>query len=605
MLESWLPQTPAPLLFAGVTLAARYGGLGPGLLSTLICALGLGILLDDPMDVPDAGGSALLHLAVFVLVAMLVSTLTERMHRAEAQARADAIRLSILAEASRAFTAAIPDHQTTLQAVARQMGGALGDACVISLLSEDGQWLSHAAWYHRDPVAQGLWEEMYGGQQHLANEGLAGRALREDRPVNIATDHPDEVPRASRAAYAPFLKRFPVYSIISVPLRTRDRSIGTLTLWRSLPGQPFTPADQDLLQELAHRSAMAIESARLSVYYQALFEQAPEPTVVLDADHQLLDANPAATELLGDPLEDLRKRRIDTLMSSDTDSLASIYEGLRSHGRWHGELDLQCADGGTVPVEASAVVVQLLTGPVYVWVWHDLTQQRSLQQMRDDFVSSTSHELRTPLTAALAALGLMQQPGSGELQPAHRELVDNAMRNVLRLRILVDDLLAEGQLRAQALGLNYQLFDLRQVILGAVEAMHSLLQRKGQRVELDVPEALPVNGDPRRMEQVFVNLLANANQHTPKGTRIEITGRISEGEVWVSVCDDGPGIPVEHADRIFERFSRIGATGSGTGLGLAIAHDFVRMHDGRICAENTPDGGAAFQIALPSHVDGG
>lgn len=220
-------------------------------------------------------------------------------------------------------------------------------------------------------------------------------------------------------------------------------------------------------------------------------------------------------------------------------------------------------------------------------------------------MSSASYELRTPLTAALAALGLMQQPESGELQPVHRELVDNAMRNVLRLRILVDDLLAQGEMQAQVLGLNCRPLDLREVIAGAVEAVHTLLQRKGQYVELDVPETLRVDGDARRLEQVFVILLANANHHTPRGTRIEITGRTYEGEVRVSVCDDGPGIPAEQAEAIFERFSRVDAASSGTGLGLAIAHDLVMMHGGRIWAENIPDRGAVFRIVLPSQSDGG
>lgn len=110
LLDSRLPQTPAPILFAGVTLAARYGGLGPGMLSTLVCAIGLNILLEDPLGAPAAGESSLLHLAVFVMVAVLVSTLTERMRQAETQARADATRLSILADASRTLTATLSDH---------------------------------------------------------------------------------------------------------------------------------------------------------------------------------------------------------------------------------------------------------------------------------------------------------------------------------------------------------------------------------------------------------------------------------------------------------------------------------------------------------------
>jgi signal transduction histidine kinase len=179
------------------------------------------------------------------------------------------------------------------------------------------------------------------------------------------------------------------------------------------------------------------------------------------------------------------------------------------------------------------------------------------------------------------------------------------MRNIQRLRILVDDLLLEGQLQADALGLNPRPLDLRGVIAGTVEAMHSLLQRKGQSIELDLPQPLPVNGDAHRLEQVFVNLLANANQHTPRGTRIEIRGSASGPEVNVSVSDDGPGIPDEKTERIFERFSRLDTASSGTGLGLAIAHELIELHNGRIRAESGPGRGAVFQITLPRCPDGG
>lgn len=604
-LEAWVPQTPAPILFAAVALAAWYGGIGPGLLSTAICTLGLNIFLERPAGAPSPGGSAFVHLIVFVLVAVLVSTLTERMRNAEAQARADADRLSILADASRAFSTSMSDQQSTLQAVARHMGNALGDACVVSLLSEDEQQLSHAAWYHRDPSALEHMDELYAGDRQPSGEGIAGRALREDRPVIITTDDPDQVRAIIRPAYAPLIEDFPIYSIASIPLKVGGRSIGVLALWRGTPGRPFIAADLELLKELANRSAMAIERIRLSAYYHALFSGAPEPIVVLDSDQRLLDANPAAAELLGTTVLLSRGQPIDALVDGGDDDLVSVYDQLRTTGHWRGEMDLQRASGETVPVEATAVAVHLLTDQVYIWVWHDLTEQRSLQKVRDDFIASASHELRTPLTAALAALGLMQQPESGGLLPHQRELVDNAMRNVLRLRILVNDLLAEGELRANMLQLHHQSFDLRQVITGAVESVHPLLQRREHRVELDIPEPLMLTGDMRRLEQVFVNLLANANLHTPKGSRIEIKGRAGHGTVRVSVCDDGPGIPEEHVGHVFERFSRADTTATGTGLGLAITQSVVTMHEGEILAENLPGRGAAFHITLPSSRDRG
>lgn len=187
VLDSRLPQTPTPLLFAAVTLSPRYGGLGPGLLSTLLSALGLEVVLEDQIGIRSAGGPSILHLCAFVLVALLVSTLNDRARRAEAQARADATRLRILADASRAFAAAVPGHLDTMQTVARQLVDALGDACVINQLSEDGRWLDHVAWHHRNPAAQTLMTRVYTGQRQAADQGVSGQALLSGRPVMMNT----------------------------------------------------------------------------------------------------------------------------------------------------------------------------------------------------------------------------------------------------------------------------------------------------------------------------------------------------------------------------------------------------------------------------------
>lgn len=605
VLDSRLPQTPTPLLFAAVTLSARYGGLGPGLLATLLSALGLEIVLEDQIGIRSAGGSSILHLCAFVLVALLVSTLNDRARRAEAQARADATRLRVLSDASRAFVAAVPGHLDTMQTVARQLVEALGDACMINQLSEDGRWLDHVARHQRDPEAQALMTHVYTGRRQAADQGVSGQALLRGQAVMMNTDDPNDVRAVVPRGHEHVLDRFPVYSILGIPLEARGRKIGTLVLWRSIPDGPFTSSDQELLQELADRAALAIDNARLSAYYRGLFEQIPEPTLVLGMDRQILDVNPAAAQLLQCTREDLRRRRVDELVVMDGPSLEGEFANLHNGDSWHGELRVRRADGETIAVEGRVAPVQHVAGPVYIWVWHDLTEQQSLQHMRNSFVASASHELRTPLTAALAALGLMQQPESGDLHPTHRELVDNAMRNIQRLRILVDDLLVEGQLRVGALGLTPRPLDLRGVIAGAVEAMHSLLVRKEQSIELDVAEPLLVKGDALRLEQVFVNLLANANQHTPRGTSISISGVLRQGEVSVSICDKGPGIPDAHIQSIFERFAHTGAASSGTGLGLAIARDLIELHDGRIWAENQPGGGSAFCITLPRAHEGG
>jgi signal transduction histidine kinase len=223
-----------------------------------------------------------------------------------------------------------------------------------------------------------------------------------------------------------------------------------------------------------------------------------------------------------------------------------------------------------------------------------------LDRLRARFLSTISHDLRTPLTAARAGLGMLETSAADRLEAGERELLGNARRNIERLGRFIDDLLTVNQLDAGALELDREPLDLRAVATDAMSAVHPLIREKRQTLEVDLPDALPTAGDARRLEQVVVNLLANAHQHTPAGTRITISGR-SDGEVVLSVSDDGPGIPVGEQDTIFRRFYRLPTSGGGSGLGLEIARSIVELHGGRLWVESAPGRGATFHVALPRH----
>ncbi len=223
-----------------------------------------------------------------------------------------------------------------------------------------------------------------------------------------------------------------------------------------------------------------------------------------------------------------------------------------------------------------------------------------LDRLRADFVSSVSHELRTPLTSARAGLGLLETSGIEQLRPDQRELLVNARGSIESLGILIDDLLTLNQLEAGALHLDREPLDLRAVVTDALSAVHPMMQEKEQVLEADLPELMPVEGDPRRLEHVVANLLANAHWHTPAGTRVAISGRVVAGEVLLSISDNGPGIPAGELENIFRRFYRVTSPDEGSGLGLAIAKNIVELHGGRIWAESRPGEGATFHVALPS-----
>lgn len=227
-----------------------------------------------------------------------------------------------------------------------------------------------------------------------------------------------------------------------------------------------------------------------------------------------------------------------------------------------------------------------------------------VDRLRGDFIATVSHDLRTPLTAARAGLGLLEASGQERLHADERKLLANVRRNTEYLGVLIDDLLAFNQLEAGVLQLDCVPLDLRTIVADATTAVSTLLREKGQTLVIDMPDVLPSEGDPRRLTQVIVNLLANAHRHTPAGTCITVTSRTETREVVLTVSDNGPGIPDGEREAIFRRFYRgsapqIVGTQAGTGLGLAIARSIVELHGGRMWATSEAGGGAAFSLSLP------
>jgi len=222
-----------------------------------------------------------------------------------------------------------------------------------------------------------------------------------------------------------------------------------------------------------------------------------------------------------------------------------------------------------------------------------------LDRLRADFISSVSHELRTPLTAARAGLGLLEGSAAERLATDEQDLLANARRNVERLNALIADLLATNQLEAGTLRLDRAPVDVRAIITDAMAAVRPLILSKDQILEHDLDESLPLRGDPGRLEQVMLNVIANAHRHTPDGTRIVVSGRQVDGEILVTVRDTGPGIPTADLENIFRRFYRLSTATGGSGLGLAVARNIVELHGGTMWAESRTDEGATFLFVLP------
>jgi signal transduction histidine kinase len=227
-----------------------------------------------------------------------------------------------------------------------------------------------------------------------------------------------------------------------------------------------------------------------------------------------------------------------------------------------------------------------------------------LDRMKDEFVLTASHELRSPLTSVQGFAELLMLERD-QLSPKQADTIEIILDNTRHLVRLLNDLLDLARSDAGRLTIKPVPTEVAPLVAETVRTMRGQTEASGQILTEDVAEDLPpLRVDPDRMRQVLLNLLTNAHEYCPERASIGVTARRNGADVEISVTDDGPGIPEDQLEYIFERFTR-GDAGltqrvGGTGLGLAISKSLVELHGGTIGAVSVPGVGSTFSIQLPT-----
>ena len=226
------------------------------------------------------------------------------------------------------------------------------------------------------------------------------------------------------------------------------------------------------------------------------------------------------------------------------------------------------------------------------------TDLAEVDRIRRDLIANVSHELRTPITALRAALENLVD----EVERPDPQLLQTMLGQVERLGRLVTQLLDLSRLEAGVVPLQMQRFEVHPLLEQAVKEA-KLQTGNGIRFAVEAPEDLTVEADAERVHQVVANLLENAVRHSPSDGAIVASARRTGGRLEIEVTDEGPGIPPEEAERVFERFYRADAararTDGGSGLGLAIARWIVDMHGGDIKAAQHSPRGCRMIVTIP------
>lgn len=353
-----------------------------------------------------------------------------------------------------------------------------------------------------------------------------------------------------------------------------------------------------------HRALSASESEAAG--RRAVFDAAIDAIVVLDRGGRIESINPAAERIFGLSAAEAPGADASTLLDAvgerrffealETDAW-SIGAGVRRNATGRR------ADGATFPLEIALVETHVDARPRIVAFLRDVSQQRQVERLKDEFVSTVSHELRTPLTSIAGSLGLVSAGAAGSLPDKAQRLIGIAQANSQRLVRLINDILDLAKIERGEMPFNMQPLTLLNVARRAADAVQGYAEELGVAVELPEETGATIRGDVDRLTQVITNLLSNAVKFSARGGTVSVGFGQEAGRARISVRDHGPGVPEAFRDRLFGRFAQ--ADGSqtrgtaGTGLGLFIAREIAERHGGRLWYQSPPDGGALFHLDLP------
>jgi PAS domain S-box-containing protein len=544
----------------------------------------------------DAAGGVALSISVFhdITPARL----------ADAERRRVEERTRFLARAGELLSESL-DYEETLDAIAQMAVPSLAGYLVVDLLEEDGSPRCVAA-AHVDPEKTDLVRELRLAYPPTRETHPVQEALRSGRPKLIPDLQAEAGAMAHDEEHAAAIQRLENTSGIVVPLLVRGKPLGTISLGTVAPQPPFDEDDLELAVELARRASVALENARLYREAQArahaaeALEFVDDGVFLVDGDEIVRLWNPAAARTLGVRATRAIGRPIRDLVHS--------WDSLRQRIEVAGVPTAGAGRVQTLPVDVhgeerwvSISGVRFPAGTVYAF--RDVTEERAVDELKSDFVSTVSHELRTPLSAIYGAALTLQRDDVLLEESQRTGLLDMIASEANRLARIVNAILWASRLDSGQMGIEIESCDAAKLSREVVRAL-SAHAPSNVTLTLEAPGDLPpVATDPDKLRQVLMNLLDNAVKYSPDGGEVRVALAQVGTRIRFRIQDHGLGIPPAEQGRIFEKFFRLDPNLTrgvgGTGLGLYICRELVQRMHGRIWLTSDGRRGSTFFVELP------
>ena len=339
---------------------------------------------------------------------------------------------------------------------------------------------------------------------------------------------------------------------------------------------------------------------------QAILFSISDGILMVDAEGRVLLGNRRAGELLGwDHGVSLEGERLDDLLAASPLQEAVLSACQSPRLGMFRDVDVPNGDKRRYLRVLSHPIVapENAASKGFVLALRDVTVERELDKMKEDFLHYITHDLRNPIGSAMGFLDVLLKEVAGGLNAEQKGMVSSVKRSLTRLLGMVNNILDIAKMDAGKVRIQLNPLVLADAASRAISILESLAQRKSVSVALVGDRSCEIQGDSDMLERVFVNLLGNAIKVTPEGGRIEIAIKDFGDVARAIVKDSGEGIPKEFLGRLFGKFEQVqNHSKGGTGLGLAIVKFFVQAHLGRVWAESEPGSGATFLFEIPKNL---
>ncbi len=513
---------------------------------------------------------------------------------------ANTASLHLLYNVSRELTSDL-DLRTVLSRVLSLSSKYLGADRASVIVIDEHQQPVEGALFVPDRLYSHTIEQLRG----TLERGLAGWVVRNRQPA-LVSDSSQDARWQQRPDDA--VERSGAKSAICVPINYHDQVVGVITLVH--PSTHFFSDEHlILLGAIADQAGIAIYNARLHGNlqaahrrYQELFNDSFDPIFITGWSGAVMEANRQACNLSGFEPGGAIPLRMDDLLGLDGEWFLAHNVELQEGQTVKVESELQSKGDGRIPVEAYIRKVTMGDEEALQWILRDVSERKQLDTLRETLTASIVHDLRAPLSNVISSLEFLTMFMPAGENENLQEVLSIASRSAGRVFRLITSLLDINRLETATQITDFTWEDISAVVQEAVDVVHTNLEGKRQTLRLTIPEGLPqVWIDRDMIARVFINLLDNAVKYSPNEMEVGLEVALQEESIQITVRDQGPGIPEQEKNAVFDKFYRLKTEHkkTGFGLGLAFCKLAVEAHHGRIWVESASGSGSSFIIQLP------